>query len=439
MQKIKSQFLKEQMLHYLRFFTKDHCLMVLYLFCLLFSPPVIPKINFIIPLAILSLAILAWAFRKNLLKLKALFTKTAMHFFIKGFVVYMGYVLVVILFNVLISRSIDLSQTFFVLYRCLLICPILLICIFYVTVWARSRNYTLKEFMLCLLIAASLQGILSLASLLFPEVKEILVKIMLFGTEDPLLANQWHLERRFFGFANNMYDGYGFGTGIFLALCFFCAAQWSKKFLIFAPLLFFPSFLNSRTGLVIFAIGVVISLPLFFDKRNKKSLLNLLLAVGVLLLAIVVIFLLIYCFSRPTFQWIMNILNLNKVDASLVKLFGDEFWNFPEGLQLIFGSGHTLYGADGFAHSDVGFVNDLWFTGILGTGFFYGVLVLLFRRVFKNVHDRPFKALVVYLGISMIAYNVKSMALTCNVGLVTVFLILFVLDIGYAKEEKLVN
>ena len=422
--------LKKAAIQYFLFF-KEHGIFILYLFCILFSPPIFPNINFIIPLAFLSVILIVREVKKCHLQIKTLLNHTLISFFTKGFLLYISCVCIVILINLFTANTIDINQIAFVIYRCLLICPILLVCILYVMIWIQKKNYGIKEFMLCLLLAASLQGILSLVCLISPNIKEIFIKIMLFGTNDPLLTNPWHLERRFFGFANNMYDGYGFGTGLLLGLCFFCASQWTAKFLIFVPILFFPAFLNSRTGLVIFVLGFLIAFPLFLKNKNRKI---FLLSAVVLLFIMAVVFLFIYLFSKPTFQWLMGILNIGGVDASLVKLFGKEFWNFPNGLQLLFGSGHTLYRADGFAHSDVGFVNDLWLSGILGTGFLYGLLFVTFKRVFSSLSDKPLKALIIYLGVAMIFYNIKSISITCNVGLIVVLLLVFILDIDNRRH-----
>ena len=93
-----------------------------------------------------------------------------------------------------------------------------------------------------------------------------------------------------------------------------------------------------------------------------------------------------------------------------------------------------MYRADGFAHSDVGFVNDLWLSGILGTGFLYGLLFVTFKRVFSSLSDKPLKALIIYLGVAMVFYNIKSISITCNVGLIVVLLLVFILDIDNRRH-----
>lgn len=408
---------------------KDKFLMVIFIFCLLFSPPILPNINFIIPMAFISFLYIVFNYKKESKFIKKFFYKTAASsYFIRGFILYIIYVVLIISISGIYSHSFDVQQTIFILYRCALICPCLILCILFLFIWMKNKNYIIKDLMICLLLAASIQGFLSILSLIFPDIKNILVKVMEFGTNDPLLSNPWHLERRFFGFANNMYDSFGFGTGVLLALSFFCAALWSSKFLIFVPVLIFPALLNSRTGLLISCVGILFSLPLFFLRQNKLSKKRSLYALLGIVFFIFIIFVFIYLYSKPTYQWILSVLQFDKIDPSLIKLFGKNYWNFPKGILLLFGSGHSLYGAEGFIHSDVGLINDLWIGGIVGSGILYGTIGLTIWKAISTSKSYELKTMYIFFGVALILYNIKSIAITCNVGLITILLLIFAIS-----------
>ena len=56
---------------------------------------------------------------------------------------------------------------------------------------------------------------------------------------------------------------------------------------------------------------------------------------------------------------ISDIYTLKKVD-NMGTLTSSNFWNFPSFPRIICGTGHSLYEAQGYHYSDVGYINELW-------------------------------------------------------------------------------
>lgn len=110
-------------------------------------------------------------------------------------------------------------------------------------------------------------------------------------------------------------------------------------------------------------------------------------------------------------------------------MFSGRSWNIPTGRILLFGSGHTIYGADGYANSDVGYVNDLWMGGIVGTILLYLAFGILFVKAFQNAQANWVRLLVLLFAASMLVFQVKANAIMFNAGMVvilpTLFLVIF--------------
>ena len=106
-------------------------------------------------------------------------------------------------------------------------------------------------------------------------------------------------------------------------------------------------------------------------------------------------------------------------------LFSDRFWNIPTGLALVFGTGHSIYGAEGYPNSDVGYVNDLWLGGIIGTLILYAAFALLFIKAFKNTKEINVRCLILFFAVAILVFQVKANAIMFNAGTNTILPMLF--------------
>lgn len=115
-------------------------------------------------------------------------------------------------------------------------------------------------------------------------------------------------------------------------------------------------------------------------------------------------------------------------------LFSDRFWNLPTGLALVFGTGHSIYGAEGYPHSDVGYVNDLWTSGIVGVLVLYAAFALVFISAFRRTRDLNVRLMILFFAAAMLIFQVKANAIMFNAGMATILPILFF--ISFDAEQK---
>lgn len=444
-----------------------------FLFVLLFGPPVIPDINTALFAGVFALVMLLTRYRRELRQ--AIIDSGVFKFF-AAMVVFFIYLAVVTVVNIALGEQVQLMHYVRLWYRFFLIVPMLLVCSLYVCLRAKELNYGVFDLAKCFLAAVLIQVVLALLALLLPQLKAWFVSVIYANTGDRYMGIPWIMQRRGFGFSNSFADSFGWGMGLLAALPLFFVRPKRYWPILLCPVILFVSLVNVRTGLIIAALGLVISVPnlLVVFRRGdwaekKKMLLTVLVAVLILALLIGMI----YICNPVTLEWILgDVISVsNAVVQSVIPgnnnteptqtdpqatdpqatdpqhsskpltttadtLFSSRFWNIPLGWALVFGTGHTIYEAEGYPHSDVGYVNDLWMGGIVGSLLLYGAFALLFVAAFKSAKEKHMKLLVLFFAASMLAFQVKANATMFNAGTVVMLPMLFFMIYDGSQKAK---
>ncbi|AIQ37493.1 hypothetical protein R50345_24400 [Paenibacillus sp. FSL R5-0345] len=404
----------------------------MYLFCFIFAPPIIPNINFV-------LIVFAYSFFKIITKykkeVKDVFRKSKLNTFLNLIIIAYLYILVIILIGVLID-PVNFSNYIKVIYRFFLITPVIITCILYVMLRCKELNYGLHELIKALIFAGLFQAIISISMALIPSVKDFFVSIMYLNTGDTTTQNIWHFKRRYFAFSQNVLDTFGYGTGIISVLPIFYGI-YKRKFvyLLLTPILLIVPFLNSRTGLVIACIGIICLIPnVLFLSSLKEKMKFILIITGLIFISSIALNYLNEILPT-TMSWVSNgvddllaFFNGQDNGTDSVSKLTNTMWFFPESLFLVFGTGHTVYEATGYSHSDIGYVNDLWLGGLIGSLLLYIPFNYMFLKAFRSKYHQLDRILVVFLLISFFISNIKTVIISYNVGTsVTMLLAFFVI------------
>lgn len=103
----------------------------------------------------------------------------------------------------------------------------------------------------------------------------------------------------------------------------------------------------------------------------------------------------------------------------------ERFWELPDDLRIIIGTGHSRYEAEGYNHTDCGIVNDLWFVGILGVFAIYGT-VLIFMAESLSKRKRFFNEIYCYFfSCSFCIFDIKAVVIGYQPGGAIFFFMLF--------------
>lgn len=430
---------------------------ILYIFCLLFAPPIIPKINVGLLAVIFSTLLIFTKYKQSYIKV---LKTSGILKFSAFFVLFLIYLFITTGINVLLlGERVQLMHYITLWYRYFLIVPVLAFACIYICLRARELNYSPKDLLYCFIFASLLQCILVFLTLIFPSLKDLFIKIIYQNTGDEYLSIAWVTDRRGFGFSNTFVDSFGWGMGLIATLPLFLIKKDNLKPVLLIPFLLIISLVNARTGLVMFAIGIVFGLYILFLTLKGSRLKAKLISLGWINLAIVMLIILcviILLLNPLTLKWVgsgiasflpdtatqPNALSdaidslKNDADTTTTEvLFSDRFWNLPKDYILLFGSGHSIGGAKGYENSDVGYVNDLWIGGIIGSAILYLAFLTIFKSAFKSAKGFAFKSLVLFLWVCFLIFQIKANSITFSAGLNTTLPILFYI-IHHSKNSE---
>ncbi len=421
--------------------------LTIYLFFFLFSPPLIPHINFIFILTLYSLFMLI----KNYKIIKEVIYRSTLNKFIVGILIFLCYWIIIIILNFFLGNSVNWFHYVRNAYSFFLFFPVTIICVLYVIVECQKNKFTLDDLIKYFIFAGMIQAALVLLSLVFPSIKNFFVEIMYLNTGNNLLNTPWLTQRRFYGFSNSMLDLFGLGTGLIAALALFYSFHKNIKYIFLFPVLLMVPLFNARTGLVIAFVGVIFVILYLVTNLKKGSSISIIKILSIIftfiILALVV--LLASIFFPETFDWIsksfktyLDVFSGNtngKADAFL--LFSSNFWMLPPFPEIIFGTGYSLYEATGFAHSDVGYINDIWCTGILGTIILYYTFGRVCYKAFKSSTKKIFAYMIVYFVVSIMLFLVKGRIWVYSPAMAVILTILFytIYLNSFSKEKSSIN
>jgi hypothetical protein len=300
-----------------------------------------------------------------------------------------------------------------------------------------QRNYSNIEFVQLVVYAGLIEAAFSLSALVSPGIKGFLINWMnrFSGGGN---SNTWYTTVRSYGFAISLTDLFGLAMGMIAGISFFYGFNYKKRYLLYSVLIMVAGTLSARTTIVIYAIALILTLFYGLSKVSLKFLCRII--VIAVAMAIVSVKMLRYMETNvtPTTKWIMRgindivaIISNNSAESSgkgfAEHLTSKSWWELPDGLfRLVFGTGHSRYGAEGYVHSDIGYVNDIWFVGLLGMLILYGSVVYINLKIYKKAKLEIQKFISLFTIISFLTFNIKGCALGYNPGPAVMFVNMFV-------------
>lgn len=406
---------------------------VILLFIVLFAPPIIPYININIPLSFISILIIYTKYKQTA---KKLICNKYVNNFIKYYCIFVLFLIPYILFRELFN-NIGLNPLLLTIYRFFLLCPVYLINLLLIFCIAKTNTISSKKLIQMALYAFVIQSILSIICLLIPDVRNYFVSLMIRNESNDILFTGWQLERRFYGFSNNLLDTFGLGVGIAATIPFYLEKKVTIGSAILSFTILISTILNSRTGILIYIIGL--GFYILYNLLSSKNILRTIKKyLEIIILAFIIIFILrivLLQISAKTLIWIeegfsglFSVFSGDSANAadSMGRLFDSESWILPNNIiDLLFGRGHVIYsGIGGIAKSDVGYVNDIWLVGILGLPFFYLPFFYLYKSLYKQ-NSLILKFLSIFFLTSFLVFNVKGMVIAYNTGIAIQLYIIF--------------
>lgn len=412
----------------------------IYAFCVIFCPPIVPRFDIV--LIGFSGMMIFFKYRSRFIS--AVF-KSGIATWVKLMVGLACYVALIPLplSAFFYNDVVQVGHYISLVNRYGLMTVAVIVCGSYFFMELQRNEYDFSGFLKVIFYAGAIESTCCVLSLMFPRVKNLFVSLMLANTGSELYQNTWYITVRAYGFSNTLVDLFGLGISVIASSCLLYGVFKEKKFIFLSIYISIATALNSRTGLLIYLLcACLVVIYMMFTGSLKKFL------VGVMVLALAVsgfnILMNSNILDEATKGWIeagfesvYDLIETGKAESdSLGVLFQDSWWELPKGIRLLFGTGHSRYGANGYTHTDVGYVNEIWLFGVIGVCVLYiSIAFLIWKYSFKR-KDRLVNCIGIILFVEYFAFNVKAVALGYNPGAMSILLILFGIKFFFEKKEK---
>ena len=273
-----------------------------------------------------------------------------------------------------------------------------------------------------IIYASIAQAILAIIAFLVPSVQSFFILMFMKSGFNDIFEKM--AEWRMYGFSYTLAYSMPIIQSIIASYCLYCGIKKRVIYLFAVPLIAISSFINARTGIVIFAIGMVTVFACTIISNDVKSLFNTIFATIILLIVPIIVG--NFMSDSKTLDWLLEGTNdLNAFitgtndysEYSYFNYVADEnVYRIPSDFfEAIFGTGFTTMRGNSAMTSDVGFINQIWSIGIVGM-----LLLLTFYIVnTKNMckyYIRNGERHVFILGtiLILLVSNVKGDAFSWN-------------------------
>lgn len=297
----------------------------------------------------------------------------------------------------------------------------------------KKNNMDLVYLLRLVLIAAFIQSLISIIAFLNNDIKLRLISLL--ESDNTLVMSSYTNEiyYRLFGFSAGLTFDMPCTMALIACIGVYLAINYNIRYLLFVPSIIFSAIINARTSAVVFGIGIVM-LILMKGNFSFRSVLRIGITVVIVFLGVGIGGRFLSQVSPLTYNWFQSGMNqilgfFNKqTDSGYFGYMLDaDRWILPQGISLLFGTGSRIMGGSRYGvFSDVGYINDIWFGGLLYCIFLYGIvaLCLLFSFIFSHNHEHT-KLIQFITAIYMISFpilNIKTYII--SFGTFTTLLIL---------------
>lgn len=407
----------------------EYILWGIILFTLLYSPPPLPYTNLI--LGVFLLGIILIRFNSRYLEV---IRESGLKTWIRLMIITLIYVFILpIPMSALYDDIVDLPHYYHLFNRFAVLLFMEFTCGTYLLANLKEKNISFLSLIKLIIGVAMVQSMFACAAFVFPSVKEFFLNLMIhmggISTE-----NEGVILNRTFGFASSMLDQFGLCTGLIGGLSFFIGVNYKTRYIFYSLFIMVASLLNARSGIVIYviAISITIFFSIFINHNLKmivKSVMMIFLIPAIFMITVQVISI----YNDNTATWlskgvdsVVEFLDTGSSDKdNMAIITADSFWELPDDLRVIIGTGHSRYEAEGYNHTDCGIVNDLWFVGILGVFVIYGTVLFLWQKVYRRGKGSLIKFVAVFFSCSFCVFDIKAVVIGYQPGGAIFFFMLF--------------
>lgn len=431
--------IKEKFIH--KFF------LTIYMFLIIFAPPFFPKARIVFALITVILILCS---EHKLNRLYKYVRNSGLIIFIIGISIFLVYIFWAMLINELIFQDTVQFSHYTGLYNRFIVSLLVIIpCSVYLNIKMEQYKFNIDDFWTVIFGAELIEIATVIISLLSPSAKSLFNHLALIMNGGALRENVWYVTVRSYGFSESLLDSFGLGAGLIAGLSFMYGVMKNKKYFVLSFVMLIASLVNARTGVIIYLLAVIIIFLNYIISRDIKNILKILFGVIIFALIGVKLWNILVEYYPATTGWISeglgDLLGMLTGTKSVKKTTGfvnvvqsNSWWELPQFPRYIFGTGHSRYQAEGYTHTDFGYVNDIWAGGILGCIVLYGSAILFTLKQFKKM-NKCYKVIMLYMLMAVLVYNIKSCIFTCSTGLTAYAIIVQYINFYYNYPKKITD
>lgn len=412
-------------------FNKRKVYLSVFLFMFIFMPPIFPYINILYILDVFAVIAIVTKYKSEYL---LICTNKTISWFKNTFFIFS---VVTIMHNILdwtIGEQLEVNEYIVNIYRIVGVEVLIIACSVYVVCYCLKNNLDFKQLCSCFMYAGLVQSIFAVIMVISPSAKTFFNNLFVmhtYGSIENSGIKSWIFNERLYGFANVLYDGFGYGTGIIAGIAIWLMLEEKKiniKYVLYVLVLIIVPVLNSITGFFIALLAVILKGGQII--KNKGIKFNSLIYC-VLLIASAAGGLLILN-NRATaainrlFSNIMAILGKNDQITSYSNLMRPSYWILPTGIiDKFIGTGHTIYTTTQFGHSDVGYINMIWMVGIIGCIWLYSIFIIPIYTEYRKSETDLKKSILLFLIIAFLFFELKGIGVAINTGMPIIITLMY--------------
>lgn len=267
------------------------------------------------------------------------------------------------------------------------------------------KKWSLDTLMLLVIAAIIVNDVISFIGFVNPTVASFLFSIQDFGNMEKV-ERSYGFGTRIIGLGRNNYFNGGVTNGMGIILAFYLISQKKLNQYLGLVIIFIMTIIGlfiARTTIV----GLLLGGSLYLVTLKRKTyLIKALISVSILLVMVYVSGVLDGLNTSHAFELFEYYDDLDKVESlNKMNSMYDRDMSFTT---FLFGDGLSKDGEFYYMHTDVGYLRNIFYFGILGTvlGYFYYEYYIL-RKLFD--YNRELKMIILTLAVYLLALNLKGL------------------------------
>ena len=312
----------------------------------------------------------------------------------------------------------------------------LIIVILFIKVLLKLNLLTFKKFIKIIAIVGFIEFICVLLSLVSPEIKSFFNSLTINYSTNEFIANATLKETfRAFGFADNLFDSFGYRLSLIIVLLFIEGLFNKKpKLLYFSFVFLFMPMINARTGLVLSFCGMILASIYYVlngFKINYKKV-----SIVMIIIAISIYFIYTNLSERTQYylEWglkvTMTLLFEQKTEGVYSQIL-DKDLVIPDNYLIGVGGTPDSFDQNGL---DNGYIKLCWYFGIIGILLYFFGFIYFWYFTCRKYHFYKMKCLAICYFCIYSIYMIKLSPIFFSSANFLLFAVPFILQNEYQEK-----